>query len=422
MKKTVVFLGVAIALLAGMSPAFARGSGEKKVTIHFFTGRVETVDWTDKVIADFEASHPGIKVEQEYQKDASNAIKVKLASGEIPDITTVVTQDFIDQGIYMDMSGLSYWNRILPSVKDLCTDLKSGKQYKIATNVTVGGLFYNKKMFSDLGLKDAQTWAEFVSNLEKIKAAYPDVTPLFLGGHDSWTLGHLVEFWVHGIVKQKYGIPGSRKLFLDNDKNSLAWDAPGGIMESFARDLLELRDKGLINDDAVSATYDNQKEAFASGKAAVINQGMWVVGDIIKLNPAMKANIGFGPFPPIMPGYRPMVLSAEDSVYAVAAKTAHKAEVMEFLDYLFSPEVQRSYSLARGMPSAFTDAQADWGPIKDDVAKTVGQYVNINFSTEAPSGLSVDDTGRMIQELLLGKFKKPADFAKAYEDLWNSAY
>jgi raffinose/stachyose/melibiose transport system substrate-binding protein len=283
----------------------------------------------------------------------------------------------------------------------------------------MGGLFYNREMFESLNLDTPETWDEFVANLEAIKKAYPDKTPLFLGGNDSWTLGHLVEFWAHGIVKQDLGIPGSRKAFLEN---SVDWDEPNGIMESFGNALLELRDKGLINDDAITATYDNQKEAFASGEAVVINQGMWVVGDIIKLNPDMEDNIGFGPFPPVVDGYRPMVLSAEDSVYAISSDTEDMDAVMTFLDYMFSPEVQKEYSEIRSMPSAFRDVSSDWGPIKDDAKQIVEEYVNINFSTEAPAGLSVDDTGRLIQKLLKGDYDSAAEFARRYQEIWDAAY
>ena len=193
-------------------------------------------------------------------------------------------------------------------------------------------------------------------------------------------------------------------------------------MESFAAALLELKEKGLINSDAVTATYDNQKEAFALGKAAMINQGMWVVGDIIKLNPDMVSNIGFGPFPPVIDGFEPMVLVAEDSVFAISASSEDIDAVMIFLDFLFSPEVQVSYSEERGMPSAFIDVSADWSPIKDDAKRLAESYVNINFSTEAPSALSVDDTGRLIQELLSGQYDGPLEFAENYANLWNAAY
>lgn len=414
-KLSVLITVLVVALL----PVSAQGTKAMQTDISYFSGRVETVEWDTQQVANFEKLNPTIKVEYEFQKDASNVIKVKIASGQVPDISTVVTQDFIDNGLYMDLSDQPFWDRILPSVKDLCTDLKTGKQYKVATNITMGGLFYNKQVFEELGLKDAQNWKEFVVNLEAVKKAYPNKTPLFLGGKDSWTLGHLIEFWAHGVAKQQLGIPGSRQAFLDN---AVRWDAPNGIMENFAKALLELRDKHLINADAITATYDNQKEAFASGEAVMINQGMWVVGDIIKLNPKMQTNIGFGPFPSVVTGLKPMVLCAEDSVYAVSATTKSADAVFTFLEYLFQPEVQKSFCETRGIPSAFVDVDANWSPIKDDATRLVNKYVNINFSTEAPSGLSVDDTGRLIQKLLHGDYASPAQFAKEYQKIWDSAY
>lgn len=47
----------------------------KDVDLTFFTGKVETVDLLDEIIADFNAQSGGITVEQEYQNDASNCCK-----------------------------------------------------------------------------------------------------------------------------------------------------------------------------------------------------------------------------------------------------------------------------------------------------------------------------------------------------------
>lgn len=93
-----LFLGV----FSGCS-ANQTGSASKKgtVKITLFTGKVETVDLMNKLIKKFNAENPGIVVEQQFNKDASNAIKVKFASGDVPDIVTTVTQDYIDQGKYV---------------------------------------------------------------------------------------------------------------------------------------------------------------------------------------------------------------------------------------------------------------------------------------------------------------------------------
>jgi len=414
---------LAVAALAA-SAAFASGSAESSgpVTVRVFNGKAEAVEWLNGVIAKFNAANPNIKVVQEFQKDASSMIKVKLASGDVPDIVTVYGQDYADQGLYADLSGQSaWWNRLSPAIKELVTDLRSGKQYRIATNMTMAGLYTNKALFTELGLKEASTWDEFVANLRVIKAKKPGVAPLFVGGKDSWMIGHLIEFMAHGVIKQKYGNVGSRKAFLNNDQTKLDFATPGGSIETLAKAILQLRDEGLVNADFLTATYDNQIEAFATGKAALISQGMWALGGILEKNPSFR-DIGFSPYPALVPGTKPVILSAEDSGYSIMAKAAHPAEAKKFLDFLFQADNQKAYSEFLKSPSAFVDVDADWGPLKGAVSAALKKGVSIGFTTEAPAGFSGDDAGRMVQGLYAGQYKSPADFAKAYKDAWDKAW
>jgi raffinose/stachyose/melibiose transport system substrate-binding protein len=416
-------LALTLALLA-TGTLFASGAAESTgpVTVRVFNGKAEAVDWLNGVIAKFNAANPGIKVVQEFQKDASSMIKVKLASGDVPEIVTVYGQDYADQGLYADLSGQSaWWNRLSPAIKELVTDLRSGKQYRIATNMTMAGLYTNKAIFAELGLKEASTWDEFVANLRVIKAKKPGVAPLFVGGKESWMIGHLIEFLAHGVIKQKYGNLGSRKAFLDNDQTKLDFATPGGSIETLAKGILQLRDEGLVNSDFLTATYDNQIEAFATGKAAMISQGMWALGGILEKNPGFK-DIGFSPYPALLPGTKPVILSAEDSGYSIMAKSAHPLEAKKFLDFLFTADNQKAYSEFLKSPSAFKDVSADWGPLKGEVSAALKKGVNIGFTTEAPAGFSGDDAGRLVQALYAGQIKTPADFAKAYKDAWDKAW
>lgn len=417
-------LALALLGLTALAQTFASGTAEATgpVTVRVFNGKAESVEWLNGVIDQFNAANPNIRVVQEFQKDASSMIKVKIASGDVPEIVTVYGQDYADQGLYADLSGQSaWWNRLSPAIKELVTDLRSGKQYRIATNMTMAGLYTNKAIFAELGLKEAVTWDDFVANLRVIKAKKPGVAPLFLGGKESWMLGHFIEFMAHGVIKQKYGNLGSRKAFLDNDQTKLDFATPGGSIETLAKAILQLRDEGLVNADFLTATYDNQIEAFATGKAALISQGMWALGGILEKNPGFK-DIGFSPYPALVPGTKPVILSAEDSGYSIMAGAKHPREAGLFLNYLFSAPVQKSYSEFLKSPSAFNDVVSDWGPLKAEVANALKKGVNIGFTTEAPAGFTSDDAGRLVQALYAGQLKTPADFARAYKDAWDKAW
>ena len=396
----------------------------KDVDLTFFTGKVETVDLLDEIIAGFNAQSGGITVEQEYQNDASNIIKIKFASGEAPDIMTTYEQEYVDQGKYLDLSDMDeIWNRLIPSMKESCTDINSGKQYRICTNMTMAGFFYNKEIFAKLGIEPATTWEGFVANLEKIKTEMPDVDPWFIFGSEAWHLGHLIEFIPHGYIKAKYGATAAKTAMLNNDKSVLNFGDPDGAMATFAAGLLELQEKGLINEDVLTATNDNCVDAFVSGKAAMFSNGMWALSSVLAKDPEMADKIGFAPYPAMMEDGTPMVLVAEDSGYSISADTEHVEEAKVFLTYLFSADNQKKYAESLGSPSAFMDVDAKWAPdsIVEGVNNAVSSAANIGFTNEKPAGFSGDDAGRMVQDLLAGKYTAE-EFAKAYEAAWDAGF
>lgn len=419
MKRAVALF---VALVLCLSTLGALGAlAETKV--HFFTGKIETIDLMDEIIAEFnQQNDQGIVVEQEYQSDASNVIKVKFASGEVPDILTTYEQEYVNQGKYLDISDMdAWWNRLIPSMRNNCTDVESGKQYRVCTNMTMGGLFYNKEIFAELGIAPVDSWEEFVPMLETIKDA--GHTPWFIFGKEAWHLGHLIEFIPHGYLKQTLGAVECKVAMLGNDSAKLNWGDPDGAMAAFARCLLELQEKGLINEDVLTATSDNCVQAFVTGEAAMFSNGMWALSGVLEASPDMVDKIGFMAYPAYMPDSRPVVLSAEDSGYSISAGSANIDAAKAFLDFLFAPENQKRYSECLGSPSAFTDVQANWAPegFVEDVDKVLASAVNIGFTNEKPAGFSGDDAGRMVQDLLAGTYTAE-EFAKAYETAWNDGF
>ena len=161
-KKISLFLAAAmmLTLFAGCTPSAettptptpganpTQPAAQKDVDLVFFTGKVETVDLLDEIIAAYNAQSNGITVEQEYQNDASNIIKIKFASGEAPAVMTTYEQEYVNQGKYLDLSDWNeIWDRLIPSMRENCTDVNSGKQYRICTNMTMAGFWYNKEIF-----------------------------------------------------------------------------------------------------------------------------------------------------------------------------------------------------------------------------------------------------------------------------------
>lgn len=400
------------------------GTAEDGEVVHIklFTGKIETIDVMNEIINDFNASQDHIIVEQEYQKDASNVIKIKFASNEVPDIMTTYEQGFVDEGKYMDLTELDeFWDRMSPEMKEACTDVNQGKAFRICTNMTMAGFFYNKEILAAAGYTEFPTeWSEFETMLETIKQEQPDVTPWFIFGSEAWHLGHLIEFIPHGYLKSSLGAIECKKAMLNNDQDALQFAAADGPMAVFAQNMLDLQSKGLINADVLTATNDNCVQDFANGKAAMFSNGMWALSSVLEANPDMEDKIGFAPYPAYMEGSKPVVLSAEDSGYSISATTEHKEECIEFLNFLFLPENQKKYSEVAKAPSAFKDVEAEWAPatIVTEVSAALDNAANIGYTNEKPAGFSGDDAGRYLQNLLAGQYDAQG-FAEAYAQAWN---
>ena len=409
----------------GEAPESTTTKNAQKVNIKLFTGKIETIDVMNEIIDDFNKSQDRITVEQEYQKDASNIIKIKFASNEVPDIMTTYEQGFVDEGKYMDLSDQKeWWDRMTPEMKEACTDVGQGKAFRVCTNMTMAGFFYNKSIFSDLGIQDFPSkWDDFEKVLEDIKAKKPDVVPWFIFGSEAWHLGHLIEFIPHGYIKSTLGTLDAKKAMLDNDQSKLRFADSDGSMAVFGDKMKELQDRELINKDVLTATNDNCVQDFVSGKTAMFSNGMWAISSILDANPDMENQIGFAHLPAYMPDSSPVVLSAEDSGYSISATTEHKEECIEFLNFLFQPENQKKYCEAAKAPSAFQDVTAEWAPktISDEVAAALKNAVNIGYTNEKPAGFSGDDAGRLLQNLFAGQYT-PDEFAKAYAQAWNDGF
>ncbi len=412
MKKILV-LFVALVLLLTL---FGCNKKEEVVTITFLNGKAEVVDWVDQVIKDFEQQYPDIHVIQQFNSDASSALQVEIAANQIPDVTTVYDTGLVKNGYYYDMSDMAVWSRIDPSIKELCTYPLDGNQYRVATNRTMAGLFYNKDIFTEAGITSTPTtWDDFISDLQAVTALGYD--GLYMGGNETWMLGHLIEFWAHGMIKERLGTVDANLAFLNNDQSALDFNT---VMTTFGNKFMELVNDGLLNSDFITASYDNQLDAFATGDAAVISQGMWALSSILEKNPAMADKIGFMPYPSMDSSQQAVILSAEDSSYSIMKASKHKDEAILFLNYIFQADIQKGYSELVSSPSAFTDVNADWSPIKAEVTSALAAGVHIGF-TPTPTGFGGGEAGTLLQNLYSGEYTVP-EFVQNYISDWNNAW
>lgn len=290
----------------------------EQVTIKFFNGNVEMVDWYNEAIDRFNAQSSNIKVEHEFQKEGTSALQTKFAAGDIPDITTMGTQQMIDAGKFVDLTDAQWWDRIDSSIKEISADVKTGKNFYIPTNTMITATIYNQKIFDELNLQPAATLDEFTENLRAIKAAYPDKDPLYFSGKEAWTIGMLFGYLPDAVERQRLGELEYSRAALEGDISKLKFSEAGGPLETYITWLGSLWEEGLINSNVLTATYDDAINAIAKGDAAVIFQGMFTIGNILSINPEAEKELRVCAFPAVTDDVKPALNQGPDSTYLLS--------------------------------------------------------------------------------------------------------
>ena len=390
----------------------------------FLFGASDFYDWFNSYFEEYtKENDKGILVKTEFQKEATQILQARVAAGDTPDLMSVgLPQPMVDKGDFYDMSGEAWWSTLMPSAKELSVDIKSGKNYYVPMCMSAVGLFYNKAIFQELGLTPAKTWDEFVKNLTVIKEKKPDVVPFYMGGKDAWMLAHLWEYNVDGVPKQLLGYSGFEKAASQNDLKALGWDdSSDGVVAKYAKCLMELKEKGLINSNVVTATEDNQISAFVFGKAAMIGNGIWELASMNSKNPDFK-DIGFSTYPTFMDGVKNMVGSPLDGQVAISSSSKDLDSAKKIVELMLEPDAMKSLCEKRGAIPINPNVDANWSVIKDDVRDVLKNSVGATWTQNLPGSFNDDERGRLIQELFVGKYATPEAFAAEYVSRWTKAY
>lgn len=168
----------------------------------------------EKLAADFEKDHPGVKVEILYRDVAKGSMTVDalMAAGTPPDLwldaagyfKKYMNADYaLDLAKYVDLS--KYHEYLLTPYK------VDGKQYALPYSNVLGGFAVNTTMLAEVGytLPDPAKWTtdEFLALGAKLKAkGYPLTMLDFKGGMSDWSFFFLRAFGaqMYNTAKKDY--------------------------------------------------------------------------------------------------------------------------------------------------------------------------------------------------------------------------
>ncbi|AOX66529.1 MULTISPECIES: ABC transporter substrate-binding protein [unclassified Curtobacterium] len=241
------------------------GSGGGKVTITYLADNAEATAATAKpLIAAFEKANPDITVKFDTKPqgtDGDNLVKTRLSTGEMADVFNYnsgsLMQALNPDNTLVDLSKESWAKDVDPQFTKVVSTDKG--MYGAPFGTSFGGaVLYNKKVYADLGLSVPTTWADFISNSEKIKDA--GIAPIIQTYGDTWTSQLFVLGDFANITAQQ---KNWATQYTKHKESYAEQPALAGFQH-----LQEGKDKDLYNEDYASATQANGLKMLAEGKGA----------------------------------------------------------------------------------------------------------------------------------------------------------
>jgi raffinose/stachyose/melibiose transport system substrate-binding protein len=221
-----------------------------------------------------------------------NALPVQFAAGNSPALTQKLAKSGKVADLDKELEKLGVLDQLEPAAISTIRALYGGRLEVLPYEYNIEGIFYNKKLFQDNGLKVPGTWDELVSAAAKLKAA--GVQPFSASGQQGWPLTRLIS----GYLYRSLGPDALQEVA---DGKAKLTD-PEYVKA--AQEVAALGKKGFFGKGVGSIDYDTAMNEFLSGKAGMFYMGSWALANIAdaKQNKVGAENVGFMPFPAVSGG------------------------------------------------------------------------------------------------------------------------
>ena len=355
------------------SRALSAGKGRETLEIMYFHGGFG-VEFIEESGRRFEELHPDVRVKIWASPRISEKIRLRLLSGDPPDIAFpgwgLDVDRVIEAGLMYDLQpdldkpgwgGKRRWeDDFYTGILD--TYRFDGRTYGIPFFYSTNVFWYNRDLFDRQGWKPPVTWAEFTTLCAAIKAA--GVAPIALQGR---YIGYLGSIFLS--LLDKIGEPG----FVES-ANRLEpgyWSKPA-VVEG-ARRIQELFSRGYFQQGCLGMSHTEAQMEFLQGRAAMVWCGTWFSSEMHDVIPKDFHYSCFGT-PLVEGGQGDAGLIEVQTEHAyVCAGSKHPALAVEFLKYICAPEVAASFVKGRealtGIPEANEVAPESLKPVVEIVRK-----------------------------------------------------
>ncbi len=249
-----------------------------------------------QAIADYEAAHPGVKIEMEAFENESYKTKIKAAmiggdSEDLPDIfftwSGAFLGDFVDAGkVQLLDSFYAPYADAIPEVM-LANTTYDGGHYGVPTTFNIVAMFANMDLLAEVGWDHVpQTYEDLTACCDALLAK--GIIPFGCAGKETWCVTEYLE----PIIIKTIGYEALGKIF----KGEATWNDPD--IATAVSTLQDMINKDYFDPAGVALGNDEVKANFLAGKTAFYQNGSWNTGEVndasfksaVALFPVMNAD------------------------------------------------------------------------------------------------------------------------------------
>jgi len=343
-RRTLIRVGAAglgaattASLLAACSTGSSSASGGK-ATVRIWSWYSDMKDTLPKVLADFEAKHPNIKVENRIFGSPDQylpALTAAVSSGDVPEIFAphVRANTYGEQGISADLSkdlGGDFLKDFFPAQN--MVDQSNGKQYWVAWEAQTFGIFYNPDIFKLAKIDgEPETWDDLIEAAHKVNAIGKSAV-----GFASNPGTSALDFFLP-LVTQVTDDP-TYFLKLDYLTKGYKWTNQPIV------DALKLNDKivkaKVFQPNTNGTSGDQVNQLFYTGGSAMLFSGSWMPNTLVQsAPPEFVKKYKIMKTPAIKSGARHWTADQAGAGWAVSETSKNKEAALELLKYLYTPDV-----------------------------------------------------------------------------------
>lgn len=281
--KKLTALALVLCMAMGMVslPAAAEETADLSGTLTILSWYNETL--SEPLMAAFKAKYPNVTVDYTYSPPVADYVEklsTLLYSGAAPDVFYMCLEnreDLIKGDYVVDLSDRAYMTdgTIPDSVKTMYG--ADGKAFCLAVDSWVGGVFYNKDIFAEVGIEgEPQTWDEFKDICQRLTDA--GYKPLLDNAKDAAVNFPAPLFGAQILTKDP---TFTEEVYAGTRTFAEGWTEPIALWN-------ELIEAGYLTADMVGITSDDIVAQFATEQVAMFLSGSWNCNTIDEINPDLN--------------------------------------------------------------------------------------------------------------------------------------